>query len=104
MTSLSLKSRPGPSSYERTIMSVSYHMELFIKFITTIRLSFREKVSKRTKVKQTKAQKTGGHQFNIFFFKYYRNFKAILIPASVHYETKTASDPATQCNLFSKYF
>ena len=30
--------RTGPSSYKRTIMSVSYHMKLFNKFITTIRL------------------------------------------------------------------
>ena len=37
LTSLSLKSRTGPS-YKRTIMSVSYHMKLFNKFITTIRL------------------------------------------------------------------
>ena len=38
VTSLSLKSRTGPSSYKRTIMSVSYHMKLFNKFITTIYL------------------------------------------------------------------
>ena len=36
LTSMSLKSRTGPS-YKRTIMSVSYHMKLFNKFITTIR-------------------------------------------------------------------
>ena len=36
LTNLSLKSRTGPSSYKRTIMSVSYHMKLFNKFITTI--------------------------------------------------------------------
>ena len=34
--SLSLKSRTAPSSYKRTIMSISYHMKLFNKFITTI--------------------------------------------------------------------
>ena len=39
LTSLSPKSRTGPSSYKRTIMSVSYHMKLLNKFITTIRLS-----------------------------------------------------------------
>ena len=38
LTSLSLKSRTGPSSYKRTIINVSYHMKLFNKFITTIRL------------------------------------------------------------------
>ena len=37
LTSLSLNYRTGPSSYKRTI-SVSYHMKLFIMFITTIRL------------------------------------------------------------------
>ena len=39
LTSLSLKSRPGPSSYKRTIMSVSYHMKQFNKFITKSRFS-----------------------------------------------------------------
>ena len=39
LTSLSLNSRPGPSSYKRTIMSVPYHMKQFNKFITTIRLT-----------------------------------------------------------------
>ena len=34
LTSLSLKSRNGPSSYKRTIMSVSYQMKLLKKFIT----------------------------------------------------------------------
>ena len=38
LTSLSLKSRTGPSSYKRTVLSVSYHMKLLKKFITTIRL------------------------------------------------------------------
>ena len=38
LTRLSLISCTGPSSYKRTIMSVSYHMKLFNKFITTIRL------------------------------------------------------------------
>ena len=38
LTSLSLKSCTGPSSYKRTIMSVSYHMKLCSKFIATIRL------------------------------------------------------------------
>ena len=33
LTSLSLKSRTGPSSYKRTIMSVSYHMKLLNKFV-----------------------------------------------------------------------
>ena len=41
---LSLKSRTGPSSYKRTIMSVSYHMKLFNKFITTIRLSMSQEI------------------------------------------------------------
>ena len=39
LTSLSLKSRTGRSSIKCTIMSVSYHMKLFNKFITTIRLN-----------------------------------------------------------------
>ena len=38
LMSLSLKSRPRPSSYKRTISSVPYHMKLFNNFITTIRL------------------------------------------------------------------
>ena len=38
LTSLSLISCTGPSSYKRTIMSVSYHMKLFNTFMTTIRL------------------------------------------------------------------
>ena len=39
LTSFSSKSRTGPSSYKRTIMSVSYHMKLFYKYVTTISLS-----------------------------------------------------------------
>ena len=40
LTSLSLKSRTGPSSYKRTIISVSNHMKLFNKFIKRIRLIY----------------------------------------------------------------
>ena len=38
LTSLSLKCRPGPSFYKRTVMNVSYHMKIFNEFFRTIRL------------------------------------------------------------------
>ena len=39
LTSLSLKSHTWPSSYRRTIMSVSYHMKLVNIFITSYKLN-----------------------------------------------------------------
>ena len=37
-------------------------------------------------------------------FKYYRNFKATVIPSSVFFENELTNDPVCQCSLFSKYF
>ena len=56
LTSLSLQSSTEPSSYKRTIMSVSYHMKLFNKFITTFRLSCERSTCEKSKTdkKQTR--------------------------------------------------
>ena len=65
-----------PSSYKRTIMSVSYHMKLFNQFITTIRLKYApDYIPTRDLRKKNSGKKISKGTDSIFFVSIY--FKSL---------------------------